>query len=137
MAIPPFVNGVLPSGTYAATLREVLVAFVQASSSTRPALDTALQHAAALIWSRDATAILYVNGSYVTAAVDPVDVDVAVRSDMWDDTTFAAAFSAAYPGAIGFVDIYFNPKQSVQHMEDLFREVQGSSAKKGIIQLLP
>ncbi len=137
MAIPAIVNGVLPPGTYPATLGEVQAAFAQAGSSTRPALSLALHHAATLIWSRDATAILYVNGSFVTAAVDPLDVDVAVRSDVWDDTMFAGAFSAAYPGEMALVDFYFNPKQNSQHMEDLFREIQGSSAKKGIIQLLP
>jgi hypothetical protein len=73
----------------------------------------------------------------VTGELDPLDVDLAARSDVWDDGLFAATFSAAHPGEIGLVDFYFNPKQSPQHMEDLFREVQASSAKKGIIQLMP
>jgi hypothetical protein len=137
MTLPPLINGVLPPGTYSAALGEVRAAFDQPGSRTRPALNAALEHAAVLIWSRDATAILYVNGSYVTDKLDPLDVDVAIRSDVWDDTQFAAVFSAAHPGEEALVDFYFNLKQSAQHMEDLFREIQGSSAKKGIIQLIP
>lgn len=137
MAIPPLTNGVLPPGTYPATLGELRAAFDQLGSSTRSALNAALLHAATLIWSRDATAIVYVNGSYVTDKLDPLDVDVAVRSDVWDDTLFATAFSAAHPGEEALVDFYFNAKQSAQRMEDLFREIQGTSARKGIIQLLP
>lgn len=100
-------------------------------------LSLALLHAATLICSRDATAIAYVNGSYVTDKLDPLDVDVAVRPDVWDDALFVAAFSAAHPGEVAPVDFYFNPKQSAQRMEDLFREIQGTSARKGIFQLLP
>lgn len=137
MTIPPLVNGVLPSGTYPATLREVVAAFTRFGSSTRPALNAALEHAARLIWSQDASAILYVNGSYVTDKRDPVDVDIAVRSDVWDDRRFASVFSAAHPGEEAVVDFYINATQSTQHMEDLFREVQGKSTNKGIIQLLP
>lgn len=137
MTIPPLVNGVLPSGTYQATHAELVAAFDQPGSNTRPALNSALLHASTLIWSRDATAILYVNGSYVTDKRDPLDVDVAVRSDVWDDTLFLATFSAAHPGEEVLVDFYFNAKQSIQHMEDLFREIQGRNARKGIIQLLP
>lgn len=96
-----------------------------------------MEHAATLIWSQDATAILYINGSYITDKRDPLDVDVAARSDVWDDTMFAAAFSTAHPGEAVLVDCYFNPRQSAQHMEDLFREIQGSRAKKGIIRLIP
>lgn len=135
--IPSMVNGMLPPGTYQATLDEIESAFNQVGSSTRPTLNTALRHAATLIWSRDASAVLYINGSYVTEKLDPLDLDVAVRSDVWDDTMFASAFSATHPGEIGLVDFYFNPKQSSQHMEDLFRGVQGSNAKKGIVQVMP
>ena len=137
MTIPQLVNGVLPPGTYLATLDEIAAAFDQPGSSTRHALNAALRHAAALIWSRDATAIVYVNGSYVTDRLDPLDVDLAIRSDVWDDTQFALALSAAHPSEDALVDFYFNPKQSAQHMEDLFRDIQGSHAKKGIIQLVP
>lgn len=138
MALPHLrPDGTLPPGTYPATLGELVAAFDQSGSTARPALNMALQHAATLIWSRDATAILYVNGSYVTNKVDPVDVDLAVRSDVWDDMLFLAAFSAAHPGEEVLVDFYFNPKQSAQHMEDLFREIQGSNTQKGIVQLLP
>ena len=62
---------------------------------------------------------------------------MAVRSNIWDDTQFAAAFAATHPAEAVLIDVYFNPKQSAQHMEDLFREIQGSSARKGIIQVLP
>lgn len=120
-----------------ATLGEMNAAFDQLGSRTRPALNTELAHAAILIWSRDATAVLYANGSYVTGKVDPVDVDVAVRSDVWDDTQFAASFSAVYPGEEAPVDFYFNPTQSAQHMEELFRDIQGSGVTIGIIQLMP
>ena len=137
MTIPPLVNGVLPAGTYQATLAEVAIAFNQPKSNTRPALNAALEHAAILIWSRDPTAIIYVNGSYVTGKVDPVDVDLAIRSDVWDDVLFAAVFSVSHPGEEKFIDFFFNPVQSAQHMEELFREIQGSSAQKGIIQLAP
>lgn len=137
MTIPPLVNGVLPSGTYQATYTELVAAFDQSGSSTRTALSSALLHASTLIWSRDATAILYVNGSYITDKLDPLDVDVAVRSNVWDDRLFLATFSAAYPGEEALVDFYFNSKQSAQHMEDLFREIQGQGIRKGIIRLLP
>jgi len=137
MKIPPLVNGVLPPGTYLATVPEVLAAFDQTGSSIRPTLNSALEHAARLIWSRDASAILYVNGSYVTDKLDPLDVDLAVRSDTWDDMQFVAAFSAAHPSETALVDVFFNSMHSTQHMEDLFRDIQGKSAKKGIIQLLP
>lgn len=136
MTIPPLVNGVLPPGTYQATLGEVTAAFDHPGASTRPSLNMALEHAANLIWSRDGTAILYVNGSYVTDKVDPFDVDLAVRSDVWDDAQFAVAFSALYPGEEALVDVFVNPQHSGQHMEDLFREIQGSAAKKGIVQLM-
>lgn len=137
MPIPPFVNGVLPPGTYQAQFTELVAAFDQPSSTTRPALNLALWRAAILIWSRDATAIIYVNGSYVTEKRDPLDVDVAVRSDVWDDTQFAAAFAAAYLGEVALIDFYFNTTHSTQHMEELFRDIQGQPAQKGIIQLLP
>ncbi len=130
MAIPSLVNGVLPPGTYSATLGEVRASFDQPGSRTRLTLNAALEHAANLIWSRDVTATLYVNGSYVTAKVDPLDVDLAVRSDVWDDTQFAAAFSAAYPGEDMLVDFFFNPQQSSQHMEELFREIQGAPQRR-------
>ncbi len=84
-------------------------------------MNRALQHAATLIWSRDATALLYINGSYITDRVDPVDVDLAVRSDVWNDTSFLTAFVAAYPGEEQLVDFYFNTMNSAQHMEDLFQ----------------
>jgi len=96
-----------------------------------------LEHAVALIWSRDPVAAIYVNGSYVTDKIDPVDVDLAVRSDVWDDTLFSVEFSQSYPGEELLVDFFFNTTQSSQHMEDLFQEVQGSSIHKGIILLLP
>ncbi len=138
MALPRLrPDGTLPPSTYLATLGELVAAFDQSGSTTRPALNAALQHAASLIWSRDATAILYVNGSYITDKLDPLDVDLAVRSDVWDDTLFASAFSSAHPGEEALIDFYFNRKQSAQHMEDLFREIQGSSNRKGIIQVLP
>ena len=137
MAIPPLVQGMLPSGIYPAALQEVWAAFDQPGSSTRPALNEALRHTAALIWSKDSAAILYVNGSYVTDTTDPIDVDVAARSDVWDDTLFVATFSAAHSGEERLVDIYFNTMQSAQHMEDLFQEVQGSPARKGIILIRP
>ncbi len=54
---------------------------------------------------------------------------------MWDDGLFAAASSAAHPGEVTLVDVFFNPLHSAQHMEDLFREIQGSGAKKGIVRL--
>jgi hypothetical protein len=127
----------LPSGTYAATLVEIQATFDQPVSTTRPGLNTALLHATTLIWARDAVAIIYVDGSYLTSKVDPVDVDVAVRSDIWDDTTFVVALQAAYPGDVQVIDAYFNRKSDVQHMEDLYRNVHGSLATKGIIQLVP
>jgi len=137
MTIPPLVNGVLPPGTYPATFPEVQAAFDQSGSSIRPALNLALEHAARFIWSRDASAILYVNGSYVTDKLDPLDVDLAVCSDAWDDLQFVATFSAAHPSETALVDVFFTSMHSTQHMEDLFRDIQGKSAKKGIIQLLP
>lgn len=138
MALPQLrPDGTLPPGTYPATLGEIATAFNQQGSTMRPALNAALQHAASLIWSRDATAILCVDGSYITDKRDPLDVDMAVRSNVWDDTQFVAAFAATYPTEAFLIDVYFNPKQSAQHMEDLFREIQGSSTRKGIIQALP
>jgi hypothetical protein len=82
-------------------------------------------------------AILYVNGGYITSKLNPLDVDVAIRSDVWDDSRFAAAFSAAYPGEEALVDFCFNPQQSAQQMEDRFRDIQESNAKEGIIRLIP
>jgi hypothetical protein len=137
VAIPAFVNGLLPPGVYPATFQEVWSAFDQHGSTTRAALNLALEHAATLIWSRDTTALLYVNGSYVTDKRDPADVDLAVRSDVWTDTSFLAAFVAAYPHETTLVDFYFNPMHSTQHMEDLFQLVQGTSLHKGIIRLHP
>jgi hypothetical protein len=137
MAIPALINGVLPPGTYPATINEIWATFDQARSMTRPALNLVLQHAVALIWAKDPTALIYVDGSYITSKVDPEDVDLAVRSDIWDDTLFAVAFTAAYPGEERLLDFFFNDKQSKQHMEDLFREILGSTVRKGIIQLLP
>lgn len=137
MTIPPLANGVLPPGTYPATLGEIGAAFDQPGSSTRPALNEALRHAATLIWSGDVTAILYINGSYVTDKLDPLDVDMAIRSDVWDDMLLAAALTATHPAEAALVDFYCNAQQSTQRMEDLFREIQGSGTKKGIIQLIP
>jgi hypothetical protein len=137
MAIPPLLNGLLPPGIYTASLTEVWAVFDQASSATRKALNQALEHTVAVVWSRDPTAAIYVNGSYATDKIDPVDVDLAVRSDVWDDTTFTAEYSQTYPGEGLLVDIFFNTTQSSQHMEDLFQEVQGSSVHKGIILLIP
>lgn len=85
----------------------------------------------------DAAALLYVDGSYITSKVEPGDIDLAVRTDLWNDAVFATAFSAAYPGEEWLVDYFFNTPSSPQHMEDLFRDIQGSNTKKGVIQLLP
>jgi hypothetical protein len=137
VAIPSLVNGVLPPGTYSATLAEVTQAFDQVGSTTRAVLDLALQHAVALIWARDPTAVIFVGGSYVTAAIDPGDVDLAVRSDIWRDVLFTAEFTAAYPADALLVEVFINAKQSAQHMEDFFREIQASTTLKGIIQVLP
>lgn len=137
MPLPPLVNGILPPGTYQATLVELWVAFDRRESTTRPALNRALQHAVTLIWSTDANASIFVDGSYITSKVDPIDVDLAVRSDIWNDTAFAAAFAGAHPGEEQLVDFFFNARHSLQHMEDLFRTVQGSYALKGIVQLIP
>lgn len=136
MTIPPLVNEVLPPGTHPATLDETAAAFVQPGPRTRPALDVALRHAIALIWSKDPSAVILVNGGYVTSKADPVDVDIAVRSDVWDDTSFAVALAAAYPDDVALVDAFFNATHSPQHMEDLFREVPGSQSRKGIIRLI-
>ncbi len=111
--------------------------FDQASSTTRQALNQALEHAVALIWNRDPAAVIYVNGSYVTDKIDPIDVDLAVRSDIWDDTLFAVELSRSYPGEELLVDFFVNTIQSNQHMEDLFQEVQGSPTHKGIVVLTP
>lgn len=97
----------------------------------------ALEHAVTIIWSSDPAAVIYLDGSYVTDKVDPVDVDLAVRSDIWTDSLFLSAFTSAYPGEETLVDFYFNTKQSAQRMEELFREIQGQAAKKGIIYLIP
>ena len=45
MAIPALINGVLPPGTYPATINEIWATFDQARSMTRPALNLVLQHA--------------------------------------------------------------------------------------------
>jgi len=132
VAIPPLVNGVLPPGTYRAALGEIVQAFDQAGSATRPALNIALQHAVDLIRSRDPAALIYVGGSYITATTNPGDVDLAVRSDIWNETLFTAAFVTAHPREVALVDFYFAPKQSIQHMEDLLREIKGSSSQKGV-----
>lgn len=137
MAVPPLRNGLLPPGVYPASFAEVGAAFDQVQSRTRQTLNQALEHAATLIWSKDPTAAIYVNGSYVTDKTDLVDVDLAVRSDIWDDTLFLAEFAQLYPGEVSLVDSFFNSTQSPQHMENLFQEVQGSSTHKGIIRLLP
>lgn len=137
MAIPPLINGLLPPGIYPASLTEVWPMFDQASSTTRQALNQALEHAVALIWNRDPAAVIYVNGSYVTDKIDPIDVDLAVRSDIWDDTLFAVELSRSYPGEELLVDFFVNTIQSNQHMEDLFQEVQGSPTHKGIVVLTP
>jgi hypothetical protein len=137
MAIPALVNGLLPPGVYTATLLEVWHAFDQPGSTVRPGLNLALQHAVTIIWSRDPAALVYVNGSYVTAKPNPGDVDVAVRSDVWDDDTFEAAFMAAYSHEVLLIDYFFNETTSPQHMEDLFQTVYGSQVRKGIILLQP
>ena len=137
MPIPALVHGVLPQGTYLATLTEIWAAFDQAGSTTRPVLNHVLEHAVALIWLKDPSALIYVDGSYITSNLDPADVDLAVRSNVWDDILFAVAFSTAYPGEERYLDFFFNDMQSKQHMEDLFREIRGSTLRKGIIQLQP
>ena len=137
MSLPSLVNGVLPPGTFTARLNEVVATFDQHASVTRPALSLALEHAVTIIWSSDPAAVIYLDGSYVTDKVDPVDVDLAVRSDVWTDSLFLSAFTSAYPGEETLVDFYFNTKQSAQRMEELFREIQGQTAKKGIIYLIP
>ena len=137
MAIPALINGLLPPGIYPAPLQEVWDAFDQSGSATRPALNRALAHAVSIIWASDPQALIYVNGSYVTARIDPVDVDIAVRSDAWTDSSFLTAFVAAHAGEEPLVDFFFSPTQSTQRMEELFQETQGSPIRKGIILLQP
>ena len=137
MVLPPLLNGVLPDGTYHASLSEIWQVFDHPRSTTRPRLNQALQHASALIWAKDSLATIFVDGSYITDKIDPIDVDLAVRSDIWDDTTFAVDFALAYPGEERLIDFFFNRHQTTQRMEDLFREIQGSNITKGVIQLLP
>jgi uncharacterized protein DUF6932 len=137
MPLPSLVNGSLPPGTFIATLAEVVAAFDQPGSVTRPALNRALEHAVTLIWSGDSAAIIYLDGSYATDKGDPVDVDLAVRSDVWTDSLFLSTFASNYTGEETLVDFYFNTQQSAQRMEELFRKIQGQTAKKGIVQLIP
>jgi hypothetical protein len=137
MALPSLIHGVLPAGTHPATLAEIFAAFDQPTSVTRPGLNNALQHAVALVWATDVSAIIFVDGSYITDKTDPVDVDLAVRSDLWDDISFETAFDLAYPNETMLIDAFFNTTYSSQHMEDLFRYIPGSASTKGIIQLLP
>jgi hypothetical protein len=122
MSLPSLANGVLPPGTFTARLNEVVATFDQHVSVTRPALNRALEHAVTIIWSSDPAAVIYLDGSYVTDKVDPVDVDLAVRSDVWTDSLFLSTFASNYPGEETLVDFYFNTKQS---------------AKKGFIYLIP
>jgi hypothetical protein len=77
------------------------------------------------------------DGSYATDKGDPVDVDLAVRSDVWTDSHFLSTFASNYPGEETLVDFYFSTQRSAQRMEELFREIQGQTAKKGIVQLIP
>lgn len=137
MAIPALVNGLLPPGVYAATLQEVWDVFDRPESATRAALNQALAHAVTIIWARDMHALVYLNGSYVTDRIDPVDVDIAVRSDAWTDSSFLIAFVAAHAGEEHLVDFFFSATQSTQHMEELFQETQGSLIRKGIVLLHP
>jgi hypothetical protein len=137
MAIPALVNGLHPPGVYPAELQEVWDTFDQPGSTTRTALNRALAHTVTLIWTRDMYALVYVNGSYVTDRVDPVDVDLAVRSDAWTDSSFQTAFVSAHPGEEHLVDFFFSANQSAQRMEELFQETQGSPIRKGIILLHP
>lgn len=137
MAIPALIHGLLPPGIHAATLQDVWDAFDQPGSATRAALNRALEHAVTIIWARDSRALVYVNGSYVTSRLDPVDVDIAVRSDAWTDSSFLTTFAAAYAGEELLVDFFFSATQSSQHMEDLFQETQGSPVRKGIVLLRP
>jgi hypothetical protein len=53
-----------------------------------------------------------VNGSFITDERDPLDVDVAVRTDVWDNPRFAAAFVTAYPTEAALVDVFFNTKHT-------------------------
>jgi len=137
MTIPALVNGLLPPGVYAAALQEVWDVFDQPGSATRAALNQALAHAVTIIWARDTQALIYVNGSYVTNRIDPADVDIAVRSDVWTDSSFLPAFVAAHAGEEQLVDFFFSATHSTQHMEELFQETQGSPIRKGIILLHP
>lgn len=138
MALPKLrANGTLPPGTHRATLVELISAFDQASSITRPSLRAALRHAVALIRSADTAAIIYLGGSYVTDKRDPGDLDLAVRSDVWSDATFTVDFSAAHPSEIHLVDVFFNHTGDTQHMEDFFREIAGDpAARKGIVEII-
>jgi hypothetical protein len=57
--------------------------------------------------------------------------------DIWSDTTFDAAFSAAYPGETPLVDVFFNRTSDAQHMEEFFREIVGApTARKGIVEII-
>jgi hypothetical protein len=99
-------------------------------------LSAALRHVAALIWSADLVAIIYVGGSYITGKRDPSDLDLAVRSDIWTGAAFDAAFSATHSSEALLVDMFFNRTSDAQHMEDFFREVVGDpTARKGIVEI--
>jgi hypothetical protein len=120
-----------------------MAAFNQPGSTTCPLLDSALQHAATLIWYRDPTATVYLGGSYVSNQRDPSDLDLPVRSDIWNDATFYAGFFATYRTEEPLIDACFNrtqdtQHQDTQHMENHFHRIEGLPApRKRIAGLRP
>ncbi len=139
MALPQLrADGTLPPGTHRATLAELATAFDQAGSTARSVLSAALRRAVALIRSTDPVATIYVGGSYVTDKLDPSDLDLAVRSDVWTDASFAAALTTTYPSEAQLVSAFFNRTSDTQHMENHFRRIRGRPAdRKGIVEIIP
>ena len=88
MALPPFNRkGDLPPGVYSATLREMLERFGQGSIQRRAVADR-LSRIFELVHSTGKMARFVVFGSFVTAEVNPNDVDIVIlMEDSFDLTS--------------------------------------------------
>jgi len=108
MALPPLqTNGTLPPGEHHATFADIVAAF-PASTVERQELNQALQDALPAFQKLRLLApnmIVYINGSYITTKPSPIDIDIAILTDVYNEVQIRAFFDQECPIAATYLDL--------------------------------
>lgn len=136
MSVPPLrIDGTLPPGEHRATLAEILAAF-PATTGERQALNSALQgayKALKLLQMAAPDVIVYIDGSYTTRKPDPVDIDILVLTDSFDEDQVIALLARECPIEATYLDVHAD-RPGTPVLKALFTQTR-KGKRKGIILL--